>query len=61
MCTEPTEQKLSAVFMGVSAWGFGGTNVRVPQRAQRAQRAQRSGARVLGQKTERSSGIFERI
>lgn len=27
MCTEPTEQKLSAVFMGVSAWGFGGTNV----------------------------------
>ena len=58
MCTEPTEQKLSAVFMGVSAWGFGGTNVRVPQRAQRAQR---SGARVLGQKTERSSGIFERI
>ena len=27
MCTEPTEQKLSAVFMGVSSWGFGGTNV----------------------------------
>ncbi|CAJ1401469.1 unnamed protein product [Effrenium voratum] len=29
MCTEPTEQKLSAVFMGVSAWGFGGTNVHI--------------------------------
>lgn len=27
LCTEPTEQKLSAVFMGVSSWGFGGTNV----------------------------------
>ena len=27
MCSEPTEQKLSAVFMGVSSWGFGGTNV----------------------------------
>ncbi|OLP82529.1 Phthiocerol synthesis polyketide synthase type I PpsD [Symbiodinium microadriaticum] len=27
MCTEPTEQKLSAVFVGVSSWGFGGTNV----------------------------------
>ena len=26
MCTEPTEQKLSAVFVGVSSWGFGGTN-----------------------------------
>jgi len=27
MCTEPSEQKLSAVFVGVSSWGFGGTNV----------------------------------
>ena len=26
MCTEPSEQKLSAVFVGVSSWGFGGTN-----------------------------------
>ena len=28
MCTEPSEQKLSAVFVGVSSWGFGGTNAR---------------------------------
>ena len=31
MCTEPTEQKLSAVFMGVSSWGFGGTNAGAPR------------------------------
>lgn len=27
LCGEPTEQKMSAVFVGVSAHGFGGTNV----------------------------------
>ncbi|CAE8640536.1 unnamed protein product, partial [Polarella glacialis] len=29
MSTEPTEQKLSAMFQGVSSWGFGGTNVHI--------------------------------